>query len=238
MARRRLEEDRRRLAEQHARLRQSGLEDAETGGIGELSLYDQHPADLGSELAARQNDAGLMQNIDRLLEQVERALKRIDEGTYGVCERCGRPIGKKRLEAIPYASTCIACQQREDEARDGPGAPGGRPWTGRSDRPVEEKTMTPPFGRAFGDDVDTAAYDGEDTWQDVARHGTSNTPSDEPKGLHPAGAAADEDVGAVEPVEAVIGIGGRGVSEADIFPDPDQGGGGRRRRPPARDGRA
>jgi len=273
--RRRLEEQRRRVSGQRTRMRQTGLEDAETGGIGELSLYDQHPADLGSELAARQTDIGLMDNMDRLLEQIERALKRIDEGTYGTCERCGRPIPRERLEALPHASTCVECQEREEQAAGGgpagggprgagaaeggppgagpaeggppgagpaeggppgagptggaptgagaagtgpagtrpagsgpagggaPGAratgpgpavhgpaghgPGGAPLprrgpTGR--RPAEEAVLTPPFGRTHGDPTggpNVAAYDAEDVWRDVASHGTSNTPSDEPE---------------------------------------------------------
>lgn len=212
----RLEGQKRRLAGRMEGMWRSGLEDAETGGIGELSLYDQHPADLGSELAARQTDFGLQQNIERLLEQVEKALKRIDEGTYGRCERCGRPISKERLEAIPYASTCVDCQ----EEMDGERAQGG---SADSDRPVEETVTAPPFGRTFRDGDDYAAYDGEDTWQDVARYGTSNTPSDEPGAVKvgEADTDADEPVGIVEAVEAVIDIGGRGVTEADVFPDPD-----------------
>lgn len=239
----RLVAQKRRLTRAMDRMWQSGLEDAETGGIGELSLYDQHPADLGSELAARQTDLGLQQNIDRLLDQVERALKRIDEGTYGTCERCGRPIGKERLEAVPYATMCIACQEEVDgpatktprpsDAIPGGGVGGvhrteathhyGEHVPGRSDRPIEETALEPPFGRTFRDGDDYAAYDGEDAWQDVARYGTSNTPSDVPGavGMGDVYIDADEAVGIVEPVESVIDIGGRGVTEADIFPEPD-----------------
>lgn len=211
-----LERQKRRLTRQMERMWQSGLDDAETGGIGELSLYDQHPADLGSELAARQTDFGLQQNIERLLDDVERALKRIEAGTYGVCERCGRPIPEERLRAIPYATACVDCQEQADQERE-------RQGTLNAGRPVEETVMTPPFGRTFHDGDDYTGYDGEDTWQDLARYGTSNTPSDEPGSVHISEAYtdADEAIGIVEPVEAVIDIGGRGVIEADIFPDPD-----------------
>lgn len=232
--------------------RQGGLEDAETGGIGELSLYDQHPADIGSEVAARQTDIGLQQNMERLLDQVEKALKRIDEGTYGTCERCGGAIGKERLDAVPYATLCIRCQEEADAPAtaaprrsdalpigDGGGTrPGttGRPHEvdlagghyarhvpGDSDRPIEETVLDPPFGRTFRDGDDYTGYDGEDAWQDVARYGTSNTPSDVPGSvsMDEAYIDADEARGIVESVEAVIDIGGRGVAEADIFPEPD-----------------
>lgn len=241
----RLQGRRRRLAARIERIWRSGLEDAETGGIGELSMYDQHPADLGSELAARQTDVGLQQNIERLLDQVERALKRIDEGTYGTCERCGRPIGKQRLEAIPYATMCIECQEEVDgPATNAPGRsdavpatdPGGnyaRHVPGDSDRPIEETALAPPLGRTFRDDGDSTAYDGEDAWQDVARYGTSNTPSDVPGAvkMDEAYVDSDEDVGIVEPVEAIVDIGGRGVSEPEFFPEPDHKPQRRRTRP-------
>lgn len=106
---------RRRLLSILRSMWRDGFADAETGGIGELSLYDQHPADLGAELNARQVDLGLQQNIDRMLRQVEKALHRIETGQYGRCENCGRPIDRARLEALPYVTLCIVCQKAADE---------------------------------------------------------------------------------------------------------------------------
>lgn len=120
--RRRLEGRRGRLLQTLRRMWRHGLEDAETGGIGELSLYDQHPADLGAELNARQVDFGLQQNMERMLEQVEKALRRIEAGSYGTCENCGRQIDKERLEAMPYVTLCIDCQRDADGS--GPEPPG------------------------------------------------------------------------------------------------------------------
>lgn len=170
----RLEGERRRLRASLDALRQ-GFSDAETGGIGELSLYDQHPADLGSELAARQVDLGLADNARLRLEQVERALARLEKGTYGLCEVCGRPIPPARLEAMPAATRCLTCQAAQDEAAGSPGAH-GRPAPAR---PAEETVLAPPFGRTF----DTGGWDGEDAWEDVARYGTSNSPQDAPEEL-------------------------------------------------------
>lgn len=166
-----LERERRRLQASLDSLRRA-WEDAETGGIGELSTYDQHPADLGSELAARQVDLGLAQNEARLLAQVESALERLDEGTYGICEQCGRPIPVGRLFAMPSATRCARCAAGEDAGGDG--HPGG---VGRT-RPPEEELLAPPFGRTSGDGP---AYDGEDAWRDVAEYGTSNSPQDDPE---------------------------------------------------------
>jgi DnaK suppressor protein len=56
----------------------------------------------------------LAANSRDLLSQVERALQRLDNGTYGTCENCGNPIGKARLQAFPRATLCVTCKQREE----------------------------------------------------------------------------------------------------------------------------
>ena len=72
------------------------------------------PADAGSKAYERDLELALTQNARHLLEQGERALARIDAGTYGVCESCGRAIGKARLLAFPKATLCVECKQREE----------------------------------------------------------------------------------------------------------------------------
>jgi DnaK suppressor protein len=71
-------------------------------------------ADAGTKAFERDHELALTQNARHLLEQGERALARIDAGTYGVCESCGRPIGKARLLAFPRATLCVECKQREE----------------------------------------------------------------------------------------------------------------------------
>ena len=56
----------------------------------------------------------LANNSRELICQIERALARIEDGTYGGCENCGNPIGKARLQAFPRATLCVACKQREE----------------------------------------------------------------------------------------------------------------------------
>jgi RNA polymerase-binding transcription factor DksA len=63
----------------------------------------QHPGDIGTDLFERERDLGLLEQVDGELHEVEEAFRRLDEGTYGVCEVCGRPIPDERLEAIPTA---------------------------------------------------------------------------------------------------------------------------------------
>jgi DnaK suppressor protein len=72
------------------------------------------PADAGAKTYQREHELALTHNARELLAQNERALARITSGTYGVCESCGEPIGKARLQAFPRATLCVACKQREE----------------------------------------------------------------------------------------------------------------------------
>ena len=71
-------------------------------------------ADAGAKTFQREHELALTHNARELLAQNERALARIVSGTYGVCESCGEPIGKARLQAFPRATLCVACKQREE----------------------------------------------------------------------------------------------------------------------------
>jgi YteA family regulatory protein len=74
---------------------------------GELSSYDNHPADMGTETFERERDHAIDENLDQKLAAVEAALQRIDEGTYGGCELCLQPIPYERLQALPWTATCL-----------------------------------------------------------------------------------------------------------------------------------
>jgi DnaK suppressor protein len=71
-------------------------------------------ADAAASAFEREQDLALTATAQDLLDQTERALNRIDAGTYGVCESCGKPIGKARLLAFPRATLCVECKQREE----------------------------------------------------------------------------------------------------------------------------
>jgi len=71
-------------------------------------------ADAGAKTFQREHELALTQNARELLAASRRALARIDEGTFGVCESCGQPIGKARLQAFPRATLCVTCKQREE----------------------------------------------------------------------------------------------------------------------------
>ena len=72
------------------------------------------PADVGSSNFERDQELSLVQNSKDMLEQAVSALKAFDNGRYGWCEVCGRPIGKDRLQVFPRATMCVTCKQREE----------------------------------------------------------------------------------------------------------------------------
>ena len=75
---------------------------------GDLAIGSgDHIADSATETYMRELDNGLEENAEHLLAEIDAALGRIDDGTYGLCVNCGKPIGEERLEAIPYATLCI-----------------------------------------------------------------------------------------------------------------------------------
>ncbi|RNL86458.1 TraR/DksA family transcriptional regulator [Halostreptopolyspora alba] len=72
------------------------------------------PTDTGAKAYQREHDLALAYNTRDLLAQSERAIERMEAGTYGVCESCGDAIGKARLQAFPRATLCVKCKQREE----------------------------------------------------------------------------------------------------------------------------
>jgi DnaK suppressor protein len=83
-------------------------------GNGDLSSMPIHMADLGSDNFEQEFTLSLMQSDEGILERVEAALERVEDGTYGICEECGVRIPKKRLEAVPYAVMCVRCASRTE----------------------------------------------------------------------------------------------------------------------------
>ncbi len=79
--------------------------------------YSTHQADDATMAFEQAKVLAIRGNTERLLDQVSRALARFDDGTYGLCIDCGQPIDTARLEALPYAMHCIACQSRQEKAK-------------------------------------------------------------------------------------------------------------------------
>jgi DnaK suppressor protein len=73
-----------------------------------------HPAETGSTVSEDATNVALVEIRSRRLARVEEALRRLEAGTYGVCESCGEEIDPARLEALPQATRCVACQQQRE----------------------------------------------------------------------------------------------------------------------------
>jgi DnaK suppressor protein len=101
------------IAELRAEISKAESEIAERMGDAVADAGDDQ-ADAGAKTFQREHELALTHNARELLAQNERALARIVSGTYGVCESCGEPIGKARLQAFPRATLCVVCKQREE----------------------------------------------------------------------------------------------------------------------------
>jgi RNA polymerase-binding protein DksA len=91
-------------------------QDDENGSLG------NHIADDGSNVTEAERLVTISEDFQHLIGQIDAALERMEEGTYGTCLRCGNPIGEERLEAFPYVAYCIQCQailEREQALRAG-----------------------------------------------------------------------------------------------------------------------
>jgi RNA polymerase-binding transcription factor DksA len=87
---------------------------SEEESLAELSSSAQHQADIGTETFDRERDVSILEQVEAELADVELALRRLDDGTYGTCEACGRLIGDSRLEAKPEARLCLDDQARAE----------------------------------------------------------------------------------------------------------------------------
>jgi len=86
---------------------------------GEDAVFDNHLADTATETYDRELDYTLEENSEHVLGDIDVALKRVEDGTYGMCSNCGRQIAEERLEARPWATLCIECQRdRERRCRN------------------------------------------------------------------------------------------------------------------------
>jgi RNA polymerase-binding protein DksA len=80
----------------------------------EETTIDNHLADTATLTLDREIDYTLEENSEHVLKEIERALAKIESGSFGMCETCGNPIAEERLLAIPYATQCIDCKRREE----------------------------------------------------------------------------------------------------------------------------
>jgi DnaK suppressor protein len=114
-----LDELRQRLEAEHAELQvqlttieETSFATSQSDISGEVS-FDEENADAGTFTFERERDLSIENNVRDLMGKIDRALARMDGGTYGICSRCGKPIEKARLKALPYADLCIKDAQAQ-----------------------------------------------------------------------------------------------------------------------------
>lgn len=91
------------------------LKKSQKEASGDISGYTYHMADVATDTYDREFSLGLASNERQLLYELDDALKKIDDGTFGICEECKSPIAKNRLKAVPYARLCVKCQEKKEK---------------------------------------------------------------------------------------------------------------------------
>ena len=86
---------------------------------GDISSYSFHMADQGTDAMERELAFMFASKSGRLVYHIDEALRRIKDGTYGKCVKCGSAISAARLKAVPHARLCIACKSAEENAKSG-----------------------------------------------------------------------------------------------------------------------
>lgn len=126
---------------------------------GELSMYDNHPGDMGTALFEREKDYTLHEQAESTIDKINLALKAMEDGTYGKCEVCHRVIAYDRLLAVPYTTLCIEHAKENEQS-------------------VEMDTALNEQENPFQNTEDPLAIDYENSFEEVAEFGTSDSPSD------------------------------------------------------------
>ena len=91
------------------------LKKSQKDAAGDISGYTYHMADIATDTYDREFSLGLASNERKIIYEIDDAIKKIDEGAYGICEECKKLISKTRLKALPYARLCLKCQEKTEK---------------------------------------------------------------------------------------------------------------------------
>lgn len=157
--RKKLIQERKRIDELLNQMEENETIDSNSAMAGELSFYDNHPADTATEMFDKTRGLAFKENEISLIKKIDDALYSIDNGTYGKCKMCGKNIVEERLEFIPYAQFCVDCQSQLNDSRP----------EEKHNRPLEEYIIDYPFGYGYNDHNENAQleFDAEDSYQAV-----------------------------------------------------------------------
>ncbi|WP_077624132.1 TraR/DksA C4-type zinc finger protein [Sediminibacillus massiliensis] len=161
--------------------------------MSELSNYDNHPGDLGSELFEREKDVALNEHAEREMKDINTALELMESGQYGKCEICNADIPYERLLAMPTTNRCMEHAEKHISFA----------------RPAEEDVIHPSVNEMETeiDEEESTIFDAEDSWQRVAKYGSSESPSDfydTEKDYEDMFFNSDELVGGAEDIENML----------------------------------
>ncbi len=162
-------------------MKQNGVINSNSEMATEISFYDNHPSDTASELFDKEKGLALKGNEMSIIKKIDDALKSIENHTYGKCKSCGKDIIEARLEFIPYAENCVACQK----------SIGNNKPAEQNNRCVEEELLGTHFRYSNSGEV---GIDAEDTYQVVQRFNKLEDLSLD---------YDDDDDGYVEPIEKI-----------------------------------
>lgn len=139
----------------------------------ELSRYDNHPADIATELYDASHLDALKDSHKIALKEIDYALGKIKNGSYGICETCGEPIGDERLEAVPQARNCIKCETYAEQENKLDKVSKSK------HRAVEEDVLEKVMRGDFTDRIEEEeTYDGRQALEEVLSYGSSDSPQD------------------------------------------------------------
>lgn len=153
----------------------------------ELSSYDNHPADLGTDMFMMEQDKGLINSLEDTIYEIEVSKENLIDGNYGLCKSCGKEIDEERLELIPYLKLCIDCSENKISLEEK-----------RHFRPEEEDILT----STRKDISEGIQFDREDSYQAVARFNEVDSDPSFSTGDN-QGVFDEKEIGVVEDVEKI-----------------------------------
>lgn len=103
------------ILEDIQKISEDTLKKSQKEASGDISGYSYHMADVATDTYDREFSLGLASNERRFLYELDDALKKVEEGLFGVCEDCKKLISKTRLKAVPYARLCVKCQEKKEK---------------------------------------------------------------------------------------------------------------------------
>lgn len=161
-------EEKERFNNTITKMDEHGIANTDELSSTELSSYDNHPAELGTEVFNLGMNLNLKANEKNQIKEIKRAVGKIDKGTFGICEACKSEIPEERLEVRPYVRLCISCENNENNEKENV----------KKARPVEEDVIGSPFEKKYLNKQEDDEYEGLDYLNDLMKYGSASSPQD------------------------------------------------------------